>query len=277
MEPRTLVLITGGAGLLGRALIRTTPPGVELHATRRSTPVTGAEAHTVELSDAEAVATLWARLRPSLVVHTAYSMQEGERDIWAATVNVVAACLATGAALLYLSTDAPYGESDEPNPVYEYGRWKARAEHIVQDRMPDAAVIRTSLIVEFEPLDVRSGWIANALRQGETITLFVDELRCPIVATDLAQQLWELAALPRLERSGVWHLAGPEALSRYTLGLLVAAHEGLDPSGITPGVSAGLPSPRPRDIRLLTSRADRVLTTRPRPISALLAAAALNP
>ncbi|HEX8682576.1 MAG TPA: hypothetical protein VF707_09710, partial [Ardenticatenaceae bacterium] len=56
------VLVTGGAGLLGRALLRTAPGGVDLHATQRHTPAVGAEAHAVELSDGAAVAALWARL-----------------------------------------------------------------------------------------------------------------------------------------------------------------------------------------------------------------------
>jgi dTDP-4-dehydrorhamnose reductase len=277
------VLVTGGAGLLGRALLRTAPGAVALHATQRHAPVSGAEAHTIELSDAGAVTALWESLRPDLVIHTAYSMHEGERDIWAATQNVVHACQSTGAALIYLSSDAifdglrgPYTEEDEPTPIYEYGQWKARAELWVRETMPGAAVVRTSLITEFDPLDVRSAWVAAALRAREPITLFVDELRCPIAPEDLARQLWEVAALPDSERSGVWHLAGPEAVSRYTLGLLIAAHEGLDPSGITPGVSARLPTPRPRDVRLLTARADRALQTRAQPISVLVAAPLLQ-
>jgi dTDP-4-dehydrorhamnose reductase len=87
---------------------------------------------------------------------------------------------------------------------------------------------------------------------------------------DLARLIWELVSLPADGRAGVWHLAGPEAVSRYSLGLLVAAYEGLDPAGIVPALSASAPAPRPRDLRLLTGRADHALRTRARPISALL-------
>ncbi len=270
------VLITGGAGLLGQALIEQAPHGIDLHATQRHTPVRGASPHTIELSDGIAVASLFRRLRPRLVIHTAYSMQAGERDIWQATRHVVDGCQATGATLLYLSTDAlldgtqgPYAESAEPAPLHEYGRWKARAELLVRAQCPDAAVVRTSLITQFAPLDPRSAWVAGALRAGEPITLYVDELRCPILPTDLARQLWEVSTLPDEVRGGVWHLAGPEALSRYAIGLLIAAHEGLDPSGIVPAEAATSATPRPRDLRLLTTRADQALSTRARPLSAL--------
>lgn len=271
------VLITGGGGLLGGELIRQAPAPAELHATRRASPVHGAEAYTVELSDAEAVDTLFARVRPALVIHTAYSAAEGERDILRATENVVRACRSAGAALVYLSTDAlldgessPFPESAEPAPVHDYGRWKAAAELHVRAQLPDAAVIRTSLIVRAEPPDRGSAWLLDALRRGEPVRLFTDELRCPVAVEDLAAQLWEIAGLPAERRGGVWHLAGPEAVSRYALGVLLAVRHGLDPRGIEPVPSATSPAPRPRDLRLLTTRADGELRTRARPISAVL-------
>jgi dTDP-4-dehydrorhamnose reductase len=271
------VLITGGAGLLGGELIRQAPADVEVHATRRASPVHGAESHPVELSDADAVAALVGRLRPDAVIHTAYSPAEGARDIWRATESVVGACRAAGAALVCMSTDAlldgessPYAELAEPAPVHDYGRWKAKAELHVRAAMPEAAVIRTSLIVRAEPPDRNSAWVLDALRRGDPVRLFTDELRCPVAVEDLAAQLWEIARLPAERRGGVWHLAGPEAVSRYALGVLLAVRAGLDPRAIVPIPSAVADAPRPRDLRLLTARADRELRTRARPISAVL-------
>ena len=271
------VLITGGGGLLGGELIRRAPSGIDIHATRRTSPVQGAQSHAVELSDGEAVEALWRRVRPDLVIHTAYSPAEGERDVWGATEGVVRACRAVDAALVYMSTDAlldgessPFAESAEPAPVHEYGRWKARAELHVRQAMPDAAVVRTSLIVRAEPPDRNSAWVVDALRRGEPVRLFTDELRCPVAVEDLAAQLWEVAHLPPERRAGVWHLAGPEAVSRYALGVLLALRHGLDARGITPIPSAASSAPRPRDLRLLTTRADRELRTRVRPVSSVL-------
>jgi dTDP-4-dehydrorhamnose reductase len=271
------VLITGGGGLLGGELIRQSPSGIDLHATRRTSPVEGAAAHVAELSDAEAVEALWRQVRPELVIHTAYSQSEGERDVWRATESVVRACRAVDAALVYLSTDAlldgesgPYAEAAEPAPVHEYGRWKAKAELHVRESMPGAAVIRTSLIVRAEPPDRGSAWVVDSLHRGDPVRLFTDELRCPIAVEDLAAQLWEIAVLSPEWRAGVWHLAGPEAVSRYALGVLLALRHGVDPRGITPIPSAAAPAPRPRDLRLLTSRADGALTTSARPITSVL-------
>jgi dTDP-4-dehydrorhamnose reductase len=271
------VLITGGAGLLGGALISTAPDGVEVHATQRRTPVSGAAAHTVDLADSPAVAALLERLRPDVVIHTAYGKDDPERDIVAASRAVAEGCARTGAALVHVSTDlvldgehAPYDESAEAAPIEEYGRWKAKAERAVLAAAPDVGIARTSLIVRADPPDALTARLVESLRAGEPSRLYVDELRCPIFVEDLARQLWEIAALPAERRAGVWNLVGPEAVSRFTIGTLIARRFGLDASLLTPALNATHPVPRPRDLRVLTLRADRELTTRARTITAAL-------
>lgn len=273
------ILITGGAGLLGSELIACAPTDAELHATQRSRPVAGAEAHTVELSDADATKALLERIRPRLVIHTAYSQTQLERDVRQATESLVRACVGVGCELIHLSSDvvfdgehAPYAEDDAPAPVHEYGRCKAEAEHLIRAALPNAAIVRTSLIVRHDPPDSGSAWVLGGLRRGDAVRLFVDELRCPIAVDDLAAQLWELAAMPAEARAGIWHLVGPEAVSRYTLGILIARRHGADADAIIPARSRGAGLPRPRDLRLLTTRADRELRTCSRAISEVLAA-----
>jgi dTDP-4-dehydrorhamnose reductase len=273
------ILITGGAGLLGSELIARAPADAELHATQRTRPVAGAEAHTVELSDGDATRALLERIRPALVIHTAYSQGEPERDVRQATESLVRACAGVGCELIHLSSDvvfdgehAPYAEDADPAPVHAYGRCKAEAERLVRAALPAAAIVRTSLIARPDPPDSGSAWVLDGLRRGEPVRLFVDELRCPIAVGDLAAQLWELAAMPAEARAGVWHLVGPEAVSRYTLGVLLARRHGADADAIIPTRSRSSGLPRPRDLRLLTPRADRELRTRPRAISELLAA-----
>jgi hypothetical protein len=52
--------------------------------------------------------------------------------------------------------------------------------------------------------------------------------------------------------------------------VLVARRHGADADAIIPARSRGAGLPRPRDLRLLTTRADRELRTRPRAISEVL-------
>ncbi len=163
---------------------------------------------------------------------------------------------------------APYAEDAAPVPVHAYGRAKAEGEADVLTAVPDAAVVRTSLVCAADPLDPRSAWVVDTLRAGDAITLFTDEVRCPVRVDDLALMLWDVVAVPRDERSGLWHLVGPDALSRHELGVLLAEAHGLDPAGITAARSRDQPEPRPRDLTLTADRAS-VLPTRPRAVATL--------
>src|SRR5437588_6463217 len=134
--------VTGATGFLGRELTRLTPD---------------ASSERIEVRDRRAVREALGRLRPEVVIHTAYR-QDGP-DAWEITVdgaeNVAFASREVGARLVHLSTDvvfdgrkgSPYVEEDEPSPVGAYGRAKAESEARVRAAHPDALVVRTSLIV----------------------------------------------------------------------------------------------------------------------------------
>ena len=264
------VLVTGGAGLVARHLVRSAPTGCEIVVTWRSAPPpSGPTAHRVELSDASAVSRVLDEVRPDVVVHTAYSMS-ARSDVVDATAAVAAAAASVGAALVHLSSDmvfdggaAPYLEDDVPAPVNDYGRWKLEAEQLASAAVPDATVTRTSLVVASDPPDHQTRWLGRALASGDPVTLFHDEYRTPVRADDLAAALWVLAGaapgaggtvLDRAERAGPWHLPGPERLSRAGLGRRVATVWGMDVGGIRTASAAEHPEPRPRDLSLASLR-----------------------
>jgi dTDP-4-dehydrorhamnose reductase len=269
------VLITGGGGLLGGALVRAAPAGIDVHATVRTRPSAAPRWHPVDLNDAGAFRRLVETIRPDLVIHTAYDPTDLQRGIVEMSRLVAAATEGVGAALIHVSSDrvlsgesAPYDESAVREPIEPYGEAKARAEEVVMAIDPRVSIVRTSLIVGTDPPDRISANLIEALREGRGASLFVDELRCPIHADDLAAQIWEIAALP--EPAGVWNLVGPEAVSRFALGVLVARRNRLDAGAIVPALNRTLEHHRPRDLRLTTARADAELRTRARPISEAL-------
>jgi dTDP-4-dehydrorhamnose reductase len=219
------------------------------------------------------------RLAPALVIHTAYRKGEQavlDRDVVGASAAVAVACRAAGTALLHLSSDvvfdgehAPYAETAPLAPVDAYGQAKAAAERRVVTAVPDAALVRTSLVVRADPPDPASAALLAGVRAGTPMRLYTDELRMPIGVGDLSAAIWHLGGLPRRERSGPWHLVGAEALSRHALGLLILRRHGL-PGDFPTAPCAVHPSPRPRDLRLITARAD-ALGVCPRGVSAVLA------
>jgi len=277
-----LLLITGASGYVGRATAEAAlASGYDVAGTyhRARAGLRDMPWEPLDLSDAAAVTALIAALRPHTVIHTAAAWgtpEEAEVTIVAGTSSLAAAASSAGARLIYLSTDvifdgehAPYRESDPPAPLTYYGRAKAAAESIVARVGADHVIVRTSLVTCFDPPDPRTGVVVEALRSESGTrdaggvartgpTLFSDEFRCPIRTGDLAQALVELVANPF---RGVLHIAGPERLSRYGLGLRIARFHGLDPSGIRAGTAADDGLVRPRDCTLDTALAREVLKT----------------
>lgn len=261
------LLITGATGSLGRAVHR--------RATVGGWTVTGAyfaragsatATERLDVRDPADVRRVLRTTRPDVVIHTATGR---DRNDWAPTADgaahVAVATAAAGVRLVHVSTDALfsgrevyYDESAAPDPTSRYGAAKAAAETAVRAIAPDAAVIRTSLIMgdgdggqEHLTRDLVAGRIAGAL--------FTDEIRKPIHPDDLADALLEIATSGF---AGILNVAGPHAISRYDLGVLVAEREGLDPAAI-PAARVGDVAPgRPADVRLVTDRAEALLKTR---------------
>ena len=193
-------------------------------------------------------------------------------------ILVADACAAHGAGLVHISTDAvfdgehpPYGEDDVPEPVHPYGVAKRRVELAVLDTVPDATVVRTSLIVHLDPdqPDSATGWVVDANRDGREVTLFTDEVRTAVRLVDLTAVLVELVELDASSRRGFWHVAGPERLSRAEIGEVIAGAFDLDRSLIRHAPSSTVAGPRPRDVSLHAERVDAELSVRPAPIATL--------
>ena len=231
--------VTGATGYLGRELLSLRPD---------------ATGERVEVREPEAVTALLERLRPDVVIHTAYRQTgEGAREIVVdGSANVAAAAAAIGARLIHLSTDVvfdgrlgrSYVESDAPCPCSPYGEAKAESERVVREACPAALSVRTSLIVggpDREPSP------HELLARDPDATFFDDELRSPVQVGDLASALLELAAL---DLGGVLHVAGADDVSRAELAELV-----------TGGAVRRAPAPsgRPLDCRLDSSRARSLL------------------
>lgn len=274
------VFITGGTGYLGSVLVR--QAGVAGHAVAASyfsqAPFAGAATWLpLDIRDSLAVEDTLDRLRPDVVIHTAF--RQSGPDLLPVTAdgagNVARAAAATGARLIHMSSDVifdgeregVYTEADPPAPVSAYGMAKARAEALVTAAHPGAAIVRTSLIYGFDPIDRVSRFALDVAAGRSAERLFTDEYRCPIYVEDLAAALLELASLAY---AGVLHIAGAERLSRYEFGALIVQAWGADPAGLRGALSAESPVPRPRNCALDISRARRLLHTRLRGVREVL-------
>lgn len=250
------VLLTGASGYLGRHILALLPSHWRVWACYRQQPVALSPHITplsLDISDEAAVRDAVRSLRPDLVLHTAIARQPESfaSVIVQGSAHIAATAAAACARLLHLSTDilfdgladaydesalpCPEPASGQPDPLNPHGRAKARAENLVRSLHPAPIIARTSLIYGFDPLDHSTIWLADGLRRGQTVTLFTDQIRCPIYAPDLAASLIELA---ETDFTGVMNLAGPTPLSRYDFGRLLCQRLYLDPSHLR-----GIPTP----------------------------------
>ncbi len=292
--PRTL-LITGVSGYVGQAIAPlAASAGYRVVGTWFTHEPRALPDCDLRRAAVDEIPALIAALRPDVVLHTAAAWRteaEAQAVIVEGTRGIAGAAALVGARLIHLSTDLvfdgehpPYDEGSLPAPVNFYGEAKAAAEgivaevfglgrpstplHAAQDAptSPGAVIARTSLVTCFDPPDPRTEPILDALRgRRPPVTLYTDEYRCPVRVEDLATALVELGGN---DFTGILHIAGPERLSRYELGLRIARFYGLTPApGIVSALARDSALPRPRDCTLDISLARRSLHTSLRPLS----------
>jgi dTDP-4-dehydrorhamnose reductase len=244
------MLVTGGSGYLGAALLRARPDAVGTYLT---TPLQGGL--RLDVRDSAAVADAVAG--HDAVIHTAY-VQDDASVIVDGTAAVADACARAGARLVHVSTDVvfdgalgrPYTEDDEPNPITDYGRAKLAAERTVAERCPGAAIARTSLIYGGPPHEPSR---QEQLALDSEMAFFTDELRSPVQVHDLAAALLDLAT-SNGAATGVLHLGGAHGVSRHEFARLVVAARGGDPNTTRRASFRDLGLERPADCRLASSR-----------------------
>jgi dTDP-4-dehydrorhamnose reductase len=122
---------------------------------------------------------------------------------------------------------------------------------------PEAAVARTSLIIG-HGRSVHEHVVHELAAGTRDGALFTDDIRCPVHVADLAAALLELAAC---DAARTHHLAGPDALSRHELGILIARRDSLDASRLRTGLRPRSTLPGTLGVRLDRRATQRNLRT----------------
>lgn len=213
------VLITGGSGQLGRALIATAPPGTTILAPTRA---------ELDLTDAAGIAALVSAVRPSHVIncaaHVAVDRAESEPDV-AMAINgtapghLAAAAAACGARLVQISTDFVFdGEASRPwapdaptRPLSVYGRTKLAGEAAVRAAHPAPLVLRTAWVYGADG----NNFVRTMLRlmaERPEVRVIADQVGTPSHVLALAGAIWTLR-----DTAGTLHWTDAGVASWYDL------------------------------------------------------------
>ncbi len=171
-----------------------------------------------------------------------------------------------GALLVHISTDQVfdgerglYAEDDVTNPLNYYAETKRAAEERILASGADALIVRTNFFgYNAQEKDDIAGWMFRGLREARPLRLFTDVIFSPILVNTLIDILRE-SILKRL--TGVYHIAGRDAISKYEFGRTLAAAFGLDESTIVAASidDANLAASRPKNMSLAVGKIEAAL------------------
>ncbi len=268
---RKRLLITGGAGLLGR----------EIEDAFRGTY----DLRTVDIADCDVTSQVQCRrtigaFRPHVVVHcaayTAVDKAESEEarafDVNAGgTRNVARECRAQGALLVTFGSDyifdgtsgRPYVEEDAARPLSAYGRSKWAAEEALRAEAPDHLLVRTQWL--FGPHGRNFVFaILDKARRGEALRVVSDQRGSPTYARDVADATRRLV---EAGARGTFHFSndGEATWFEYAAFVLERACPGRPTLTPAPAAELGYPAPRPAYAVLSTGKYRRVTGVAPRP------------
>ena len=255
MTDNRIWLVTGAGGMLGQdVLARLAEAGEQTVALDRA---------ALDLTDADAVRSALEAHRPAVVVNCAAwtAVDDAEsREDEALRINgdgpahLAAACAATGAVLLHVSTDyvfagdatTPYAEDAPTAPRSAYGRTKLAGERAVLG-IERGYVVRTAwLYGTGGPNFVRTMIKLEGLK--DTLDVVDDQRGQPTWSADLAGLLYDLGrgALAGTAPAGVYHGTSSGETTWYGLTREIFRLLGTDPDRVRPTTSEAFVRPAPR-------------------------------
>jgi len=261
------VMVTGATGLIGYYLVKNAArwvPGWSVRGIGRT---------DLDLTDSTAVENVYQQINPRAVIHCAAlsRTKDCEQDPQRArriNVDVTAhlAHLAENIPFLFVSSGEVfdgqrgwYQEEDEPNPINVYGHTKLEAEQRVVHN-PRHSVVRIVLTAGASQQGNRSfvEEMCRVARNGQRMTLYGDEFRCPLPAGAIARAIWELLAR---DVPGLYHLGGRERLSRWEIGQAVLPwYSELRDCLIEGSSRTHVGAPRPADLSLNCDKIQSLLS-----------------
>lgn len=252
------ILITGAAGLVGRAL--------DEHCRAKGDEVFAYDHQSLDIADYEKVDAEIAEHRPDAVINCAawtnVDACEGDpektrRVNSLGPENLARASRRVDAVFVTISTDYVfdglkdgfYTQRDNPGPINVYGRFKLESERRAQAEHARTIVVRAGYIFGLGGKNFLSTIVTRA-RNGERLMAIHDCYGTPTYGRDLAARLRELAVK---DLPGIYHVTNSgegASFETFAREALAIAQHPTDSIEIVSMDSLQRPAPRPRNTRL---------------------------
>lgn len=251
------VLVTGAKGQLGTDLMN------ELE--KRGIESIGVDVQEMDITDREACMRVISESKADAVIHcaayTAVDAAEDNVDLCRkingeGTRNVALACQATGAKLMYISTDyvfdgqgtRPWEPDDSRSPLNVYGQTKYEGELAVEELVEKFFTVRIAWVFGV----AGKNFIKTMLRLGKergAVSVVDDQVGSPTYTYDLARLLVDMI---QTDRYGRYHATNEGFCSWYEFACEIFRQAGMDEVKVTPVSSDQFPvkAVRPANSRM---------------------------
>ncbi len=220
--------------------------------------------HQLDITKRSSVLKFIDSIQPDVIINTAavtnVDLCETDRALaWKVNVsgveNLVYGAKMVGAKVIHFSSDyifdgknGPYSESETPNPISYYGRTKLASENVLKLSGIPNVIVRTMILygIANQVKDNFALWLANNLSENKQIRVVDDQIGNPTLVDDLAYAVLKIV---EYDRSGLFHIAGSELISRYHFALELAKKFKFNKELIVPIKTSFLKQPAPRPLK----------------------------
>ena len=242
------ILITGSNGLLGQKIVKIlSKRGTEFLATsngnNRNQDFPSELYREMDITNRQQISEVFNDYKPTHIIHTAaltnvdyceLNPEECQEVNVNATQKLWEESQKINAHFQLLSTDfifdgltGNYKETDEPSAVSIYGQSKVDAEKIlINSENKNWSIARTVIVYGTANNLSRTNivlWSIEALTKGDPMKIIDDQFRMPTWADDLA---WGCIEICRRNKTGIFHLCGPELMAVNEIVFRIAKHLG---------------------------------------------------
>jgi dTDP-4-dehydrorhamnose reductase len=245
------ILITGGSGVVGWNLLEfLKSKDNDVSFTFNKNKINHKE-NFLDITNEEETINLITKLNPDIVIHSAAlaNVDLCERDKNLAnqinvngTYNVIKGCQKIDSKIIYISTsfvfsksDKAYTETDIPsNPKTYYGLTKLEGEKLILESELKSLILRID-----QPYFWKKSWqrtnsvlrVIETLSKKQNLKEITDWFNVPTYIPDFVSATYELI---KNNYTGIFHLTGPDFLSRFEWALKTADLFDLDSKLLIP-------------------------------------------